>query len=108
MTKLMLLVKPRLLRPQFSFDDCFADVAVVDDGDVTEMLISPASLSLTTQLGLHAATELVSHVMMAPLVNHGVTELANHGTRPRNLVKVKSAHVVVDVMTIQRANLVTM
>jgi len=147
MTKLILLVNPKPLRLQSSFDDFFADVAVVDDGGV----MSPASLSLMTQPAHHAANEPANHVTMTPLAshvtttkakpprclsksdailtedvagaevtmslasrllmallaNHGVTELANHGTRPRNLAKAKSA-LVADVMTIQRANRVTM
>jgi len=70
MTKLMLLVKQTLLRPQFSFDDFLADEAVDDIGLV--------------------------EILMALLVNHGVIELENHGTRPRNLVKAKSAPVVND------------
>jgi len=44
MTKLMSLVKPKLLRPQFSFDDFLADETVVDDADVIETLTSLASL----------------------------------------------------------------
>jgi len=44
MTKLMLLMKPELLRCQFSFDDFLADEAVVGDGDVIGMLMSLASL----------------------------------------------------------------
>jgi len=44
MTKLMLLMKPELLRRQFSFDDFLADEAVVGDGDVIGMLMSLANL----------------------------------------------------------------
>jgi len=80
MTK-MLLVKPELLRPQLSFDDFLADEAVVDVIDVIEMLMA-----------------LASHLQMVPLVNHGVIELENHGMRPRNLVKAKSAPVANDEM----------
>jgi len=42
---------------------------------------------------------MASLVSMVLLANREVTELANHGTRPRNLVKVKNALVAVDVMT---------
>jgi len=44
MTKLMLLMKPELLRCQFSFDDFLADEAVVGDGDVIGMLMLLANL----------------------------------------------------------------
>jgi len=37
-------VKPKLLRPQFSFDDFLADETVVDAADVIETLTSLASL----------------------------------------------------------------
>jgi len=44
---------------------------------------------------------------MVLLANHEATELANHGTRPRSLVKVKNALVAAkDVMTIPLVNLV--
>jgi len=154
MMMMMLLVKPKRLRPQFSFDAILADVAVVDGVDVTEMLMLLASLSLMTRLEHRAATEPVSHVTMTPLVshvtmtkpmqvkppqclsnfdgilaedvakaevtmslashlmvllvNHEATELVNHGTRPRSLVKAKNALVAEDVMTIQHVNLAMM
>jgi len=48
---------------------------------------------------VEVAMPMASLVSMVLLANHEVTELANHGTRPRNLVKVKNALVAVDVMT---------